>query len=166
MKKKLTLSVDRALVEKAKKLGVNISEITEQVLKHVTGVAEKKIVTKDELNKAYEELFKAMLPAMKKFGTAVKVGYMNIEIKVPKSKKVTDMGSFPVYLLQNGTLWSPYLEESPKLEDVIFYLPKEILSNYIDSLVKASEWNREKLKELEIFKRVIEALTETTISMQ
>ncbi len=50
-----------------------------------------------------------------------------------------------------------------KFEEVSFDSPKEILSNYMVSLIKASEKNKEVLKELEIFRRVIEALTETTI---
>jgi len=35
-KEKLTLSVDKETVEKAKKLGINISEITEKVLRGFT----------------------------------------------------------------------------------------------------------------------------------
>ncbi len=45
-KQKLTLSVEKELVEKAKKLGVNISEITEIVLKHVSETESKDVVTK------------------------------------------------------------------------------------------------------------------------
>jgi ribosomal protein L13 len=161
-KQKLTLSVDKELVEKAKKLGVNISEITEKVLEHISGTTEKEVVTREEIDEAYKRLFEAMLPAMKKFRANVKVGYVYEEIK-NKEDKVTGIYPFEVYLLEDGELWIPEVEARPKFHDTTFDPSKKILSNYIDSLVRASEKNKEKLKELEVFRRVIEALTETTI---
>ena len=52
-KQKLTLSVDKEAVEKAKKLGINISEITERVLMGYTS-AEK---PEGSLHEAYNQLF-------------------------------------------------------------------------------------------------------------
>lgn len=153
-KQKLTLSVEKELVEKAKKLGVNISEITEIVLKHVSETETKDVVTKEEINAAYKKLFNAMLPAMKKFGASVEVGKFWLD----------EYHSLTVKLFSDGELWVADVGTSPKFEDVSFDPPKKILSTFIDSLIAASERNKEKLKELEIFRRIIEALTETTAS--
>lgn len=159
-KQKLTLSVEKELVEKAKKLGVNISEITEKVLKHISETKIKDVVAKEELNEAYKKLFAAMLPALKKFNTPVVVGTIEVEMR----HKEGNIELYPdtVLLLNSGKLWMDELQATPNFEAVYFYPPKEILSTYIDCLIKASERNKETLKELEIFRRVIEALTETT----
>ncbi len=70
-----------------------------------------------------------------------------------------------VYLSSNGEFWISYpVEGTIKFEQISYFSsPKQILIDYIDSLIEASERNKEQLKELEIFRRVIEALTETTI---
>ncbi|VVB88956.1 Post-segregation antitoxin CcdA [uncultured archaeon] len=161
-KQKLTLSVEKELVEKAKKLGVNISEITETVLRHISETETKEVVTKEEVTVAYKKMFDAMLPAMKKFGSVVKVGVvMEANRDIEGRFYIDPIGD--VFLLKDSELWNQDAGATPKFEEVSFYPPKEILSNYIDSLIEASEKNKEGLKELEIFRRVIEALTETTI---
>ncbi len=157
-KQKLTLSVEKDLVEKAKKLGVNISEITETVLRHVSETEIKEVVTKSEINAAYRKLFDAMLPAMKKFGSNVIVGEYLIFDEQEKYES-----SLSVVLVQCGDLWIKEIEQKAEIEDVSFESPKKILSNFIESLVNASENNKEELKELEIFRRIVEALTETTV---
>lgn len=162
-KQKLTLSVEKELVEKAKKLGVNISEITETVLRHISETETKEVVTKEDVDIAYKKLFDAMLPTMKKFGSFVKVGRV-VEEMHDKDGRFVGVNAMDVVLFENGELWIKDVEVTPKFEEVSFDSPKEILSTYIDSLIEASEKNKEGLKELEIFRRVIEALTETTIS--
>ncbi len=158
-KQKLTLSVEKELVEKAKKLGVNISELTETVLRHVSETEIKEVVTKDEINVAYKKIFDAMLPAMKKFDVAVGIGDLQLS-----DKDGNYSGSLDVVLLPDGDLWISDLEQRTTIEDISILSPKQILSTFIESLVKASERNKEQLKELEIFRRVIEALTETTVT--
>ncbi|MFZ3385258.1 MAG: type II toxin-antitoxin system CcdA family antitoxin [Candidatus Methanoperedens sp.] len=152
-KQKLTLSVDKELVEKAKKLGVNISEITETVLRHVSETEMKEVVTQDEVNSGYKKLFDAMLPSLKKFGTSVTIGNM-----------IDSDHSLDVELLTNGEFWLSAIEETTSFESISFHSPKVILSKFIESLIRASEINKEQLKELEIFRRIVEALTETTVS--
>ncbi len=158
-KQKLTLSVEKELVEKAKKLGVNISEITETVLRHVSETEIKEVVTKSEINAAYQKLFDAMLPAMKKFGASVDVGSIPFYDKDGNYSSSSD-----VTLGVDGNLWIDDVEDTTKIEYVSLGSPKIILSNFIESLVKASERNKIKLKELEIFRKIVEALTETTVT--
>lgn len=53
---------------------MNISEITETVLRHILQTETKEVVTCEEVKDAYEKLFDAMLPAIRRFGAPVKVG--------------------------------------------------------------------------------------------
>ena len=140
-KQKLTLSVEKNLVEKAKKLGVNISEVTETVLRHISETQTKEVVTQEELNDAYKKIFDAMLPAMRKFGASVVVGYIfekkdgshNISMENISSASALSliigriaskniMGSRDVILLASGKLCIRGLDETPKFEEVSFYV--------------------------------------------
>lgn len=159
-KQKLTLSVERGIVEKAKKLGINISELTETFLKHVSEAEIKGVGTKDEINVAYNKIFDAMIPALIKFNASVVIGEeVSYRAKDHKSPEYMN-----VELLPSGDLWLPDFEETTTIENISLASPKKILSSFITSLVKASERNKEDIKQLEIFRRVIEAITETTVS--
>src|SRR5512136_2085665 len=68
-KEKLTLSVDKQVVHKAKELGINISEITERVLTGYTA-AEK---PNGDLYGAYMQLFDSIRPLLKEFDCSVKI---------------------------------------------------------------------------------------------
>ncbi len=91
---------------------------------------------------------------MKKFGASVEVGKFWVD----------EYDSLTVKLFSDGELFMADAGTSPKFEAVSFDSPKKILSTFIESLIAASERNKEKLKELEIFRRIIEVLTETTVS--
>lgn len=149
-KQKLTLSVDREFVEKAKTLGVNISDIAEMALKHVSETQTGKIVTKDQVNAGYKKLFDAMLPWLNKFGASVEVGHQYLD----------DHNRETVALCPNGEFWGDVFEDTVNFESIDFLPANDILPKFIDVLIAASERNKEKLKELEIARRFIEALTD------
>jgi len=71
-KQKLTLSVDPDVVKKARRLGINISEITEGILRGFS-FSPSSIETA-ALYEKYQQLFQTMLPLMKKYEINVKVG--------------------------------------------------------------------------------------------
>lgn len=156
-KQKLTLSVDRELVEKAKTLGVNISDIAETALRHISETQPGKIVTKEQVNAGYKKLFDAMLPYLKKFDTYIHVGDLEDVIEGDGGMQFF---KWSIILTCGGELWSTDLEKVVKLENISFSPPNKILSQFIDTLIEASEKNKEKLKELEIARRFIEALTD------
>src|SRR5713101_3690348 len=75
-KQKLTLSVDAEVVDRAKALGINISELAEQALRSFTY---KPADAKDEaLQQRRDELFKAMTPMLRRYSVKVPIGqYMH-----------------------------------------------------------------------------------------
>src|SRR5437867_2330576 len=70
-KGKLTLTVDAETIRKAKEMGVNISELTENVLRTFA------FTTKDESRRTvfdhYKALFDTMAPLLKEYDTSVHV---------------------------------------------------------------------------------------------
>ncbi len=169
-KQKLTLSVDSDVVEKAKALDLNISEITEQVLRGFT--FEPSAEANEETLKKYKELFKAMIPALEKFRTSTKIGEIFIRDYVTHTN--TEQKD-DLYLSYTGEIYSDIVfNEDIMYAEAIDNLdlkslknldaPQFLLGTFIDSLVKGAERQKETIKELEATKRIIEAISTSLFS--
>jgi len=161
-KKKLTLSVDEVVVEKAKSLGINLSEVTEAVLRGFAFAPRE--TEKDALYQKYQELCDSMLPLIKEYDTSVTIA---------EEALFASEGDFiqndNISLSSDGTFWSETFESSfrdiKKIKSTAFLEPKEILSNFITAIAGAKETRQEQLEGLEMAKRIIAAITETTRKM-
>ena len=150
-KQKLTLSISKDVIDKARVEGINISAITEKVLTAITFSPEKN--TKDDLIEAYDNFFEALKPFLKKYGTSIRVGKEHLE-----------SGYFMLITLDGDSL----VIEDPtgefhktSISANIDWLdsPTVILENLIPSLIQSAENNREKMKEFEISLRFLKALS-------
>lgn len=156
LKQKLTLGISKDVIDKAKMAGINISSITEQVLKALT--FDTKMNTEFDLIKAYDVFFEVIKPVLKKYGTSVKVGEMY------EGDPNTGIWLFTIDLGQNGLSKNNAeieIYQTVKVPDVVSSLlnPARILENLLKSLIGAAEKNKEKMKEFEIALRIIDALT-------
>lgn len=164
-KQKLTLSVDKEVVEKAKKLGINISEITEKVLTGYTS-AEK---PDGSLHEAYTKLFDSILPLLKEFDCNVLIAiswdYVNEEYRVPE---------YEIYLTPSGTFLEDsimypeerYFSGIKKIPPAEFLSPQKILSNLVNELAKSQEKRKEKMDEILMAKRIVDAISETLLKQK
>jgi len=154
-KKNLMLTVDENVVEKAKALGINISDVTEGILRGF--VFKPSQSDKETEYRYYEELFKVMLPLLQEYSTAVTVAVQRPD---PDDTKT------PTYvfdLVQDGRIWVEDFDTEVSLRSIpiwAFLSPREILADFIDSLYNAKERRKDRLAELEVAKRIIEAFTE------
>jgi len=159
VKEKLTLSVDKEVIEKAKKLGINISDITEQVLKGYTS-AEKP--EEGSLYDGYKQLFDSITPLLKEFGVSVAIAE---DFFI--DDRGFEYGPSDILLEPDGSFYSDLFDVSfrdiKKIELQTFLSPKKILANLVDALVKSKEAMMEKMKEILMAKRIIDAMTETLI---
>ncbi len=166
-KEKLTLTVDSEVLEKAKALRLNISELTEKALKSFA--YSPKEADRATLYRSYEALFASMKPLLEKFGTSVKVAsYRDVDLKTGSI-----YGDVETFMNRDGSFWTwAYDEVHDEFSDItkipIYQLntPKEILSNLFDALVKATERDKETLRELEIVRRITDAATATMLSRE
>lgn len=164
-KEKLTLSVDKEVVEKAKKLGINISEITENILKGYTS-AEK---PNGSMYDAYRQLFDAITPLLKEFGGQVKVGEGGepVHIQDEKGRPYDDEIPYDIFLDPDGSFYQDTFElritDIEKIDQQDFSSPGKILSNLVDVLAKTKEANEEKMRQIMMAKRIVEAMSETLI---
>jgi len=160
-KKKLTLTVDEKVVEKAKSLGFNLSEVTESVLRSFSFKPSE--TDREEEYRKYSELFQSMIPLLKQFGTSVEIGQAPHEPETIEGKEYRYPDWF--FLLGNdGKIyvqdWEETILEVHDVELWQFYHPRQILSNFVTALSEAQERRSEKLGELEMAKRIVEAMTQ------
>ena len=158
-KQKLTLGIDKDVIERAKAAGINISAMTEELLKSVTHEAKGK--NKDDVIKAYEELFESMEPLIIKYDIRVEVG----KICEP-APLFLEEESFYTYgpskrsrmLLYAGGAPDPNYSYNIKDTVDCLYSPKTILENLVLELVGKAERNEWKIRELKLAKRFVEVL--------
>ncbi|MDP2846022.1 MAG: type II toxin-antitoxin system CcdA family antitoxin [Candidatus Methanoperedens sp.] len=154
-KKKLTLSINSEVIEKAKGLGINLSEVTENALKlYSLGHDNDKIVTTDKLRDAYADVLKKISEILKKWDTFLLIG------------SYTDIGYRYILYPDKVCLWSnePDAEEPEKtwqLDDKTlpihsFYGPDKIITNLINELYDRANTNKEVLDKLQILKNILE----------
>ncbi len=156
-KKKLTLSINSDVIEKAKMLGLNLSEITENALK-ISSLSDEKIVTPDKLHEVYIEILKKISKILKKWDIG--------QLKIGEDSE--EFGTiYYDYILSSGQvyLWANYSDEEPlktwQLDDENlpinnFYNPEKIITNLIDELYKKANTNKEILDKLKILKNILE----------
>src|SRR4030042_4661323 len=147
VKEKLTLSVDKEVVEKAKKLGINISEITEKVLRGYTS-AEK---PKGNLYEAYQKLFDSIVPLLKEFDCRVKIaeGYDTLVTTDSDGKDHEYDVPINIFLESDGSFYidefDHIFKDIQSISSRDFLSPEKILSNLVDALAKSEEKREEKM---------------------
>ena len=158
-KKKLTLSINSEVIEKAKGLGINLSEVTENALKlYSLGHDNDKIVTTDKLRDVYAGVLKKISEILKKWDTSLLIG--------SSYSPITNIRySYNLYP-DKVYLWSdePDAEEPEKtwqLDDKTlpiysFYEPDKIITNLINELYDRANTNKEVLDKLQILKNILE----------
>jgi hypothetical protein len=154
-KQKLTLSVDKNAVTKAKEMGLNLSEITEQILIGYT--YEKEELTDEILKQQYLELFKSMLPIMKKHNYKLKIGETSFMVNEYIAKMET-------FLQPNGFIWNSWTNEETSdlsgyaLTDL--YSPKQITTHFLEELSNIVNHGKILSRELEMAKRIVGVVSE------
>lgn len=161
-KKKLTLSINSEVIEKAKKLGLNLSEITEKALK-ISSLSDDQIVTPDKLREVYIDILKIILKILKKWDLRqLKIGGFYEE----------DGLIYYWYQLapDRVNLWSDIPAGSGEPEEPVktwhledenlpisnFDDPEKIITSLIDKLYDKANKNKEILNKLQILKNILE----------
>ena len=161
-KKKLTLSVDEDVIAKAKEVGLNLSEITESVLRGFAFAPTD--FEKTTVRGKYKELFDTMVPLLRSYDTKVQVsenfatGETGYE---PEAQGEVEYYT-RIELLPNGTL--QWLDKSKVLLDDIdpatLLEPKEILQNFIKVIVEADKLTQ-RIEGLEMAKKIVQVVSES-----
>jgi hypothetical protein len=164
-KRKLTLTVDSETVDAAKKLGLNISEVTEDLLRLHT--FDPSLLEGGVGREEYTKLLATMDPLLRKYGCSVQVGSLE-----PTDPDVQEDDGPPVFYHGSGsastdeTLFDDdnavdiFETLGRQSEYVIFLRPEQILKNFLKATRKAKDSRAEEADTLVFAMKMIEALTE------
>ena len=158
-KVKLTLGIEKDVVERAKTAGINISALTEQLLKSMT--YEPRGNTREDVVNAYWHLFEAAAPILKRYSAVVEVGYIEPDpeiikypgpIKLAYAENTQEIGLF----LANDKV----IDNQINVDEYLGCLhpTNKIISNLISTLIETAQENKDKIKELHFAERFITAL--------
>ena len=161
-KKKLTLSVDEGVVKRAKSAGFNLSEVTESVLDAYAFTQEN--TSKNRLYQKYAELFGSMKKQLDEYGASVEVALWvsedehgnesEVRVLLESDGKLVQLDSADVD--EDGREIPRSIEISEVSSS--FYPPRTILENFIKAITEAKEKRAERIEELEMAKRMVEAI--------
>jgi len=173
-KKNLNLSVEEDLIKKAREQGINISKITEKILRVFTASSEN--VDKEKMYKVYEELFSIMLPLLQKFKVTTVIA-RDVNYEPPSQIGEDEFGDpiydnaipsdwFDIHLRPDRKLYHER-EGEMQINDIAigeFLNRQDILDNFLDSIQKGVTYRKDQFKEIEMAKTIIDAITKGTIS--
>jgi hypothetical protein len=151
-KQKLTLDINKSVIQRAKAAGVDVPAVTEYLMKAIT-YQPNNGNTRDDLVRVYESLFSKAWRLLAKYdrmgGYDIDVGECGYDVEKGLKKVIcfdTLMGLSICYE-DHG---NPIEADIPvdRLFDVL-YNPMKIIENIIISLTYAAETNKRKLNELE-----------------
>ena len=167
VKEKLTLSVDKEVVEKAKSLGINISEFTEGLLDGYAS-AQRPV---GSIHDAYKDMFDSIQPLLKEFDCIVKVSESWIEVEdaegmteriaIEDEAYLTGSGLF--LIKSNVAPEDYYINDIKRIHPEDFLAPKKIIINLLDEIAKSQEKRKVKMDEILMAKRIIDAMSESLL---
>ncbi len=162
-KKKLTLSINSEVIEKAKRLGLNLSEITEKALQ-ISSLDSDQIVTPDKLREAYISILRLILKILKKWDLRqLKIGDFYEEDGSIHSWYQLTQDQVKLWREDRTVPPDPYEEpveiwhlDDENLPISNFDDPDEIITNLINKLYDKANKNKETLNKLQILKNILE----------
>ena len=160
IKQKLTLALNKDVIQRAKDAGINISAITEQLLSALT--FEPVGNTKSDLVTVYEKFFTSIQTVLDKYNATVRVGKGYSYFTTSDKKVETEV--YDIYL-DNKILyiWADYFEEpvliEVKNEIENMFSPTEILENLVNSVISGAERNTDTIQEMKFALRFLKTLS-------
>ncbi len=168
-KTNVTLRINKEVIEKARELGLNLSSITENMLKTENLLKDEGVITPKKIREAYRKVFLTLLEILKEWGTYVKIGEHTEDLITSDSKGRESKYSqnFVYYLSPQGMVEVCFEDDAEALQSWGFhedwpvnYLfdPEKLIENIVDRLYTQSQENKEKMQKLTLLKNVLEKI--------
>jgi hypothetical protein len=154
----LTSEVFRNLIKRAKEAGVNISAITNQLLRALTDQRIEGNTFNDVVN-TYQKLFDAMKPIILPYCfSATSWTRDDVTVTVGNAPERDQ----PLELSPIGLIWVGETNEDVSIRDAYYHLyePMEILYNLISELSYAADANKRKIKGIDDALRLVKAMSD------
>ena len=157
-KQKLTLGIERGIIIRAKSAGINISAITEHLLRSITYDPHGNTI--EDIVDAYQALFNAIWPLLDKYNATVEVGRDLGHNAILKISPTSHVSKSVLLKSIDGKRDRPLAFPVGKELVPYLYEPKVILQNLILAVSEGAQKNQEKIRELNFALRFVKALSE------
>ena len=155
-KQKLTLTINKDVIERAKKVGLNISELTERTLDVLTyDLKNTEPPTRVQIASAYSSLFNYTKSLLKKYNITIVVG--SKDTHSPSDSLLLLDGEKGLLVVEKG---DNEIRNPIHVSDAVNFLfkPTVILENLLLEIIECEEKNEEKMTELQFAIRFLKAL--------
>jgi len=158
-KTKLTLGIDKEVIKRAKSSGVNISQLTEHLLKVIT-IDPLVNTTIDEIIKSYEILFNEIRKILKKYNITVEIGMKNNDINDPND---IDHIYLTPYGISIDNYYHGYETDNISVSDVLnnLYSANKILENILLRIIRFNQDNTSRLQDFKFTLKLLQTLSNT-----
>lgn len=150
----MTFTIDAKVIEKARKLNVNLSGIAETVLRSF--VYKSDGANKERIYEGYSGLFEIVTPLLDEYQTSLVVGSIG-PVDDP-SQTVIVLNDKGKLALEDNYGESSYPTELKSIAISDFHPPMQILERLVEALYNANEAQEKRLEELEMARRIILAI--------
>jgi hypothetical protein len=165
-KRKLTLTVDSETVDAAKKLGLNISDLTEQLLRGYT--FDPKVVEAGLGEEEYKRLCATMDTLLRKYDCAVHIGALRpyepdahegegLSLVYYHGAEVVDTSDSPITDINTSETFETIGRDDYYID---FLRPDQILKNFLRAIARAQESRQEQAEGFAVAMGVISLLTD------
>jgi post-segregation antitoxin (ccd killing protein) len=155
-KSKLTLSLNKDVIKRAKAAGINISEITEKLLTAVTLTPSGN--TWDDVVEAYMALFESIKKILGKYNAHVTV----VSSSEDNTAIILNERGFFTAIVDSESI--SLKEPHDDLPTIMYYLDipefPELLDKIIRALIEAAERNKEEIARLQFALKLFKTLSE------
>jgi len=167
-KTNLTLRISKEVVEKARELGLNLSSITESMLKTENLMQDEGVVTPVKMRETYRKIFLILLEILREWEVYLRIGeeIEHVTFKDEKGRRSIYPKTFYYYLAPHGTIelceddgepineWK-FVEDWPVNN---LFNPDKLIESLVNQLYSQAERNKEKLRKLSLLKNVLEKI--------
>jgi len=161
----ITLRINKEVVDKARELGLNLSSITESILRTENIVG---LITPNKIRETYRVVFIDLLNILQEWETYLKIGEEVDDLTFTNEKGMQSISHmiFSFYLSPYGNIevcdeegetrrrWK--LNENWPINSL--FEPEKLIENLIDELYRKAEENKEKIQKLSLLKNILDKI--------
>ncbi len=167
-KANVTIRISKEVVDRARELGLNLSSITENMLRTENLMKDEGLVTANKLREIYQQIFLHLLEIAQEWSVYLLIGeeIEDVVFRDSKGKQTIHQRDFTYYLSQNGTI-ERCDEEGETLREWLLnedwpinslFEPEKLIENLVNRLYEQAKKNKEKMQKLSLLKNVLEKL--------
>ncbi|MEK6850111.1 MAG: hypothetical protein AABX85_00895 [Nanoarchaeota archaeon] len=167
-KTNLTLRISKEVVDKARELGLNLSSITESMLKTENLAEDEGLVTPHKVREVYRKIFMQLLEITQEWNVYMSIGEVreDMAFKDNKGKQSIHTMDFTYYLSPHGSIEICDEEGETRREWRLnedwpvntLFEPDKLIESLVNRLYREAETNKEKLQKLSLLKNVLEKI--------